>query len=200
MKRICNGCISAARQRGVGDTCPFCRTTRPTDNASTVTMIQKRVDKGDAEAINFLGDKYYHGELGMTKDVPRAIELWTEAAELGSLDAHHELGDTYYHGDGVEEDRPRGIHHWQHAAMEGHVESRHNLGSAEFNEKNYELAVQHLMISAKMGYEKSLNGIKEMFKEGHATKAQYAEALLGYRDALDEMKSPQREEAKRLGV
>ena len=77
---------------------------------------------------------------------------------------------------------------------------RHNLGSAEFNEKNYELAVQHLMISAKMGYEKSLNGIKEMFKEGHATKAQYAEALLGYRDALDEMKSPQREEAKRLGV
>ncbi|EJK56840.1 hypothetical protein THAOC_23189, partial [Thalassiosira oceanica] len=33
--------------------------------------------------------------------------------------------------------------------------------------------------------------------EGQATKAQYAEALLGYRDAVEEMKSPQREEAKR---
>ena len=34
------------------------------------------------------------------------------------------------------------------------------------------------------------------FKKGQATKAQYAEALLGYRDAVEEMKSPQREEAK----
>ena len=56
------------------------------------------------------------------------------------------------------------------------------------------------MISAKMGDEMSLNSIKEMFKEGDASKAQYAEALIGYRDALEEMKSPQREEAKRLGV
>ena len=84
--------------------------------------------------------------------------------------------------------------------MKGDVPSRHMLGVVEFNEGNYELAVQHLMISAKMGYEGSLNGIKDMFKDGHATKAQYAEALLGYRDAVEEMKSPQREEAKLLGV
>ena len=63
----------------------------------------------------------------------------------------------------------------------------------------YDLAVQHLMISAKMGYELSLNRIKGMFKRGHATKAQYAQAMIGYRDAVEEMKSPQREEAKRLG-
>ena len=70
----------------------------------------------------------------------------------------------------------------------------------EFNEGNYELAVQHWMISAKMGFEESLNDIKGMFMEGHATKAQYAEALLGYQGAVEEMKGPQREEAKRLGV
>ena len=56
------------------------------------------------------------------------------------------------------------------------------------------------MISAKMGFEKSLNNIKKMFMDGHATKAQYAEALIGYRDAVEEMKSPHRVEAKRLGV
>ena len=84
--------------------------------------------------------------------------------------------------------------------MEGHVESRDYLGFVESKNKNYDLAVQHWMIAAKMGHEKSLNNIKSMFKEGHATKAQYAEALLGYRDASEEMKSPQREEAKRLGV
>ena len=84
--------------------------------------------------------------------------------------------------------------------MQGHANSRNNLGAVEYNNWNYKLAVQHWMISAKMGYEMSLNGIKAMFKDDHATKAQYAEALMGYRDAVEEMKSPQREEAKRLGV
>ncbi|EJK56534.1 hypothetical protein THAOC_23561, partial [Thalassiosira oceanica] len=127
------------------------------------------------------------------------IELWTEAAELGSIDAHYSLGLVYYKGDGVEEDKPRSIQHWQEAAINGHVQSRHNLGIAEHKNGNYKLAVQHWMITAKMGYDKSLNRIKEMFKDGHATKAQYAEALLGYRDSVEEMKSPQREEGKRLG-
>ncbi|EJK47201.1 hypothetical protein THAOC_34100 [Thalassiosira oceanica] len=49
-----------------------------------------------------------------------------------------------------------------------------------------------------MGDELSLNCIKEMFMGGLATKEQYTEALMGYRDAVEEMKSPQREDAKRL--
>ncbi|EJK69688.1 hypothetical protein THAOC_09028, partial [Thalassiosira oceanica] len=175
-------------------------TLLPGDDTSGLAMVQKRVSKGDAEAINDLGDKYYFGELGLAKNVPRAIELWMEAAELGSIDAHYELGNVYYDGDGVEDDKPKGIHHWQQAAMKGHVESRHNIGAVEHDNGNYQLAVQHWVISAKMGGDESLNYIKELFKEGHATKAQYAEALLGYRDAVEETKSPQREEAKRLGV
>ena len=201
MKRLCDGCILEAQRRGMNNTCPFCRTPVPADDASQLAMMKKRVDKVDAEAITLLGDEYYHGDLlGLAKDVPQAIELWTEAAELGSLDAHNQLGIVYYTGDGIEEDKTRGTHHWQQAAMEGHVESRDYLGFVESKNKNYDLAVQHWMIAAKMGHEKSLNNIKSMFKEGHATKAQYAEALLGYRDASEEMKSPQREEAKRLGV
>ncbi|EJK77520.1 hypothetical protein THAOC_00646 [Thalassiosira oceanica] len=201
MKRVCDGCDLDATQRGIYDTCPFCRTPHPHDDASTLVMVQKRVRKGDAEAISFLGIKYYHGKLGLAKDDTRAIELWTRAAELGSLDAHYHLGHVYYDGDdGVAEDKPRGIHHWQQAAMNGHVQSRHMLGFAEYENGNHRLAVQHFMISAKMGYEKSLKNIKEMFKGDLVTKAQYAEALLGYRDAVEEMKSPQREEAKRLAV
>ena len=200
MKRVCNGCILAARQRGIGNLCEFCRTPQATDEASQLAMIRRRVEKGDAVAMHLLAYCHYSGKLGLGKDVPRAIELWTEAAEHGSLDGHYDLGYAYYNGDGVEEDEPRGIHHWQEAAMKGDVGSRHNLGVAEENNENYELAVQHWMISAEMGYEDSLNYIKKMFKEGRATKEQYAEALLGYRDAVEEMKSPQREEAKRLGA
>jgi len=49
-----------------------------------------------------------------------------------------------------------------------------------------------------MGYKGSLDGIKRMFTIGHATKAQFADALRGYGDAVEETKSPQREEAKRF--
>ncbi|EJK53185.1 hypothetical protein THAOC_27433 [Thalassiosira oceanica] len=201
MKRVCNGCILAAQQRGIYDRCPFCRSPHPSDDASELTMIQKRVDKGDAEAINHLAGQYYLGTLGLMKDVPRAVELWTEAAELGSVDAHYQLGVTYYDGDGVQEDKPRGIRHWQEAAMKGDVSSRHFLGYDEFhNNGNCELAVQHWMMSAKMGYEDSLNSIMVTFMEGRATKAHYAQALREYGDAVEEMKSHQREEAKRLQV
>ena len=197
MKTVCMGCILAARQQGMLEICEFCRTPHPDDEASQLAMVQKRVAKGDAAAIDLLGDNYFFGALGLEKDVPRAIELWTKAAERGSIDAHSRLGYRYYNGEGVEEDKPRAIHHWQQAAMRGHAKSRHDLGEVEAESGNYELAVQHYMISAKMGYEASLNAIKDMFKGGHATKAQYAEALLGYREAVEEMKSPQREEAKR---
>ncbi|EJK57488.1 hypothetical protein THAOC_22461, partial [Thalassiosira oceanica] len=161
---------------------------------------ESRVGKRDAEAMKFLGNASFHGELGLAKDVPRAIELLTEAAELGSVEAHYNLGHTYYNGDGAQEDKPRGIRHWKEAATKGHVFSRNNLGMVEFENGNCELAVRHWMISAKLGYDKSLNYIKEMFMAGRATKAQYAEALRGYADAVEEMKSHQREEATRLGL
>ncbi|EJK76814.1 hypothetical protein THAOC_01403 [Thalassiosira oceanica] len=199
MKRTCNGCILAAQLRGIYDRCPFCRTPHPSDEASALAMVQKRVSKRDAEAINQLGNHYDDGDLGLPKDVPRAIELWTEAAELGSVVAHYMLGAAYYNGDGVQQDKPRGVCNFQEAAMKGGVASRYSLGVAEYDNGNCKLAVRHWMISAKMGDEKSLYAIKEMFIDGLASKAQYAEALRGYRDAVEEMKSHQREQAKRIG-
>ncbi|EJK46306.1 hypothetical protein THAOC_35032 [Thalassiosira oceanica] len=198
MQSVCNGCALAARQRGVYDRCPFCRSPHPTDDASTLAMVQKRVSKGDAAAISHLGNQYFQGHLGLAKDVPRAIQLWTEAAELGSVDAHYNLGIAYYYGDGVEDDKRRGVQYWQEAAVKGHAISRHCLGIAEYDNGNYKLAVKHWMISAKMGDEDSLNEIKEIFMEGETTKAKYAEALRGYGAAVEEMKSHQREEAMQV--
>ena len=94
----------------------------------------------------------------------------------------------------------KGICSWEEAAMQGHVNSRHNLGKVELTAGNFDCAVRHFLISAKMGFKESLDGIRVMFASGYATKAQYAEALAGYQDADEEMKSPQRDEAVRLGL
>ena len=196
MKTVCNGCILASLQRGMGDTCAFCRAPTPQSVAARLARVLKRVDAKDPVAIESIASASYRGCYGLQQDIPRAIELWTEAARLGDLVAHYTLGCKYFEGDGVKQDMARGIRHWQHAAIEGHPVSRHNLGFLECENGNRELAVQHLMISAKMGYEESLNEIKNMFMKGHTAKAQYAEALKGYQDAVEETKSPQREEAR----
>ena len=196
MKIVCDGCILASRRQGIGNTCPFCRTPAPDSEADIIALVQKRADAKDPVAIEFLASAFYDGSYGLQQDVTMAIELWTEAARLGNLDAHYTFGYSYCNGKDVQQDVARGICHYQHSAIEGHPYSRHNLGYQEYLSGNQELAVQHLMISAKMGYEESLTRFKDMFMKGLAKKAQYAEALRGYQDAVEETKSPQREEAK----
>ena len=197
MKRICQGCLFAAQQRDMDD-CPFCRTPYPDNEADALAMIQARVSKKDPVAINFLAQQYCHGDLGLQRDMRKAVELFTEAAELGSIEALFNLGNAYFDGEGVEKDRAKGVDFFKRAAMKGDAESRCNLGIIEKQEGNFDRAVRHHLISAKMGDVRSLEAIKKAFMFGFATKEQYAEALKGYQAAVEETKSHDRDEAKRF--
>lgn len=178
-------------------TCAFCRTPKPYGDAAKLALVQARVGKKDPEAIKFLGDINFHGLIGQATDMKRAVELWSEAAELGSVNAIFQVGNSYRYGIGIAQDVKIGIRFFETAAMLGSSIARHPLGEYELNHRgNYDRAARHFLISAKMGHEESLDKIKNMFTQGHATKSQYAEALTGYQNALGEMKSPEREEAR----
>ena len=155
MKQVCNGCVMAAKARGMQD-CPFCRTPYPDNDADTLAMVQARVAKKDPDAISELGSKYFYGELGLQKNMRRAFELWTEAAELGSVEALFNLGNAYHNGDGGQKDEAKAIQFWRKAAMQGHVECRHNVGCFELRKGSYDRAARHFFISAKMGEENSV--------------------------------------------
>ena len=83
--------------------------------------------------------------------------------------------------------------------MRGHFYAWCNLGCFEYKDGKFDRALRHWMMSAKMGYEKSLKNILLLCKDGHASRDDYAQALLGYRKASDEMTSKERDEAKALG-
>ncbi|EJK43971.1 hypothetical protein THAOC_37538 [Thalassiosira oceanica] len=210
MMRICDGCDLAARKRGMND-CPFCRTRYPDNDADTLAMIRARVKKKDPEALYCLGLKYFFGKFGLQnsigiqssrighwtqKDLKKAVELWKEAAELGSIDALYHLGAAHDLGEGVQQDEAKAAEFWSKAAMQGHITSRHNLGVIEGEKGSYNRAVKHWLISAKMGFKDSVESIKEFFMEGLTTREQYAEALKEYQDAVEETKSHGRDEAK----
>ena len=92
MKLICKGCVLAAGKRGMSD-CPFCRSSNLVNDAEKLAMMMARVEKKDPDAINHLGNGYFYEMFGLQTNRRRAVELYTEAAELGSIDALHILGD-----------------------------------------------------------------------------------------------------------
>ncbi|EJK49512.1 hypothetical protein THAOC_31605 [Thalassiosira oceanica] len=197
MKMVCYGCGLAAQKRGMLETCPFCRSPLKHYSASTtLARVQARVDANDPDAISFLANQYCMGGSGLQVNAPRAVELWTKAAEFGSTEAHFELGTCYSKGEGVAQDKSKAHRYFELAAMQGHVIARHYLGNHETAKGNPGRSVRHYLISAKMGLEASLETIKSMFVAGQATKMQYAEALRGYQAAIKETKSPERDEAK----
>ena len=193
IKLMCNGCLLAARRRGMAD-CPFCRA--PTlKKSQTLATVQKRVDAGDPMAMCTLGNNYRLGEYGLERDGTRAIELLERAAGLGVKEAHCTLGYIYDEGRVAEVDAARAVGHYEAAAMAGHVSARFTLGCKEEDAGNVDLALKHFMISAKMGYEDSLNAVRTFFMRGLATKGDYADALRGYQSAAEEMRSHDRDEA-----
>ena len=194
-KIICSGCIIAVAIRDGGvSLCPFCRAPAP-DTDEMIEQINKRVEICDAEAMHNLGACYSNGSHGMPQDRAKALELYHQAAELGSATSYYCIGCAYRNGDGVERDEKKAIHYWELAAMGGDAMARHNLGVYEACAGNMERALKYLMIAAGCGHTNSLEMIKQMFLKGHATKDNYAKALLSYQANLVEIKSAQRDEA-----
>ena len=201
MKSVCNGCTLEIYKRGKGDACPFCRTKAPArgDEQAQLDRLQDRVLANDPMAIHALGLDYRDGDKLLAKDSSKAVELFERAAKLGLKEAHFDLACQFIeHTDdeSTGKDISRALEHYEIAAKQGHVGARHSLGVYELESGNYGLALKHWMISAKLGDEGSLFNIRTMYTGGLALKADYAEAMRGYHDAMIEMSSPERDEAK----
>jgi TPR repeat protein len=95
----------------------------------------------------------------------------------------------------VERDAEKAKYYWELAAKAGNVIARHDLGVMEGNAGNMDRAAKHWMISAGAGYDKSLEAIQKGYVNGHVTKDDFEKALRAHKEAKDEMRSDQREEA-----
>ena len=124
------------------------------------------------------------------------MELWLRAGELGYADAYGSIAWPYLNGEGVKKDSKKAKHYLELGVVGGDVEARHNLGAFEGkNEGNTSRALKHLMISAGVGYDESLEAIRNFYVIGHATKDDFDRALRASKQAKDETKSNQRDVA-----
>ena len=173
--------------------CPFCRNPAPILDEEIIERVMKRVELGDARAIHNLGCYYDEGRYGLPQDHAKALELWHQSAELDYTKAYCNIGYAYDNGSGVERDEKKAIHYYELAAMGGDDNSRHNLGCYDAEAGNIERALKHYMIAVGSGHNDSVKMIQRMYKEGHATKDDYAKALKAYQAYLADVKSDDRD-------
>ena len=194
-KFICIGCIHAVSKMDGVVKCPFCRIPMHTSKEELIARRDKRVEASDTDAMFNLGCCYASGDDGVPKDQKKAVELWLQAANLGNTESYYNIGCAYLHGYGVERDEKKATHFWELAAIGGDEKARYNLGVKDYGEGNMNRALKHFIIAVGFGDNKSLKTIKEMYKDGYATKDDYTNALRAYQTYLSEIKSDQRDEA-----
>ena len=188
-KRICSGCIHSFKSGNIGK-CPFCndRTSGKRAEESVGEML-KRVEAKDAGAMCQLGGYYYHGQLGLQQDRARAMELWSQAAALGSSQAHFNLGNVFYEGG----DLKKAKFHYEAAAMAGHEAARYNLGCMEYKSGNMGRAVKHWTIAASGGHYKAMKNMLVAFNQGLTSRATIDATLTEYNNSCAEMRSEARD-------
>jgi TPR repeat protein len=198
-KSICRGCLYSFVESGNEDKCPFCNCERGgKTEEEEVEEIMKRVAANDANSIYELGDYYFNGIKGLQLDEERAVELWTQAAKLGSSEAHFALG-VYY-----KEERysKKAKLHFEAAAMAGHDVARFNLGNMEHKSGKMERSVKHFKIAASAGNHYAMQNLLLLldFEQGLVSRDAINSALTAYNNSCAEMRSEARDKLIRIYV
>jgi tetratricopeptide (TPR) repeat protein len=193
-KPICMGCVCSNiiinnHDLVKANSCLFCREPM-VDDGEYEKRVMKRIKANDPAALRQLGTKRYNEE-----DYDTAIEYWTKAAQLGDAHAHYQLGCMYRDGKGVAKNEEKAVYHWEMAAIGGHHMARHNLGCIEGIKGNMVRAVKHFIIAANLGYEESMKKLWAHYSGGNITKEDLDATLRTHHAAVNEMKSPERDEA-----
>jgi TPR repeat protein len=196
-KTICTGCdVEHYLQSNGNPTCPFCRAdmTCPED---FIEWMKTRVDGNDAQAVYHFGVYYLKGDeaFNIKKDNDKAIKLFHRAAELGSVPAYLNLGIIYQFGMDVVENKAKAKQYFELAAMAGNAYARDILGRLDADAGSFDRAIKHWLIAASCGSVEAVDFIKVLMTDGNATKDNYAQALRGYTQYLDEIRSGQRDRA-----
>lgn len=98
-------------------------------------------------------------------------------------------------GDGVSKDGAKATQYSKLGALAGCETSSIKLGLLDANAGRFDWAIKHWLIAAKCWDIRAVNKIKRSMVQAHATKEQYAHALIQFQEYLNEVKSEQRDDA-----
>lgn len=124
------------------------------DNNAAFNSFKTAAEKGEHEAMAYLGMMYYEG-LGTAKDYKKAYEWILKAKNQGNAKAAYQLGIMYYNGNGVTKSYAEAYKWYNVAAAKGVADADYNIGllfeSGKGVDKNLQTAFNHLKKAADNG-------------------------------------------------
>ena len=122
-----------------------------------IQFLQFSAQRGGAESMRTLGNLHYWGARGVPRDIPRALELFGQAADMyGDARAAASLGEIYARGVGVDRNHQRAMHYFEQAADRGYRQAHNGIGyllahGQDGVERNMTKALQHFEKAAELG-------------------------------------------------
>ena len=146
----------AHAQHGIGMLYELGQGVPYADPKAAADWYQKAAAQNYAPALNNLARLYADGR-GVQQDVPKAIELWSRAAEAGIVTARFNLGLQYAGGSGVPKDMKKAADYLLQAAESGLPEAQFAIAGLYRDgtgvEKDLETARQWYGRAATAGFE-----------------------------------------------
>ena len=157
---------------------------------TAIKWYTKAGEQGHAGAQCYLGLCYESGE-GVTKDMQKAVEWYTKAAEWymkaaeqGDAEAQYGLGWCYYYGKGVPQNHTEAVKWYTKAAKQGHASAQYCLGICYYNGKgvpqNHTEAVKWYTKAAEQGHASAQNNLGYRYYNGEGVTQNYTEAVKWY--------------------
>jgi TPR repeat protein len=152
-------------------------------------------EQGDADAQYKLGNCYYKGDGGVSKDYTEAAKWYRKAAEQGYADAQFWLGRCYHMGEGIPKDYAEAMEWYTKAAEQRHARAHYNIGiiyneSSDANHEEamrwWQKAVELFRAAAEQGDADAQWRLGSCYHNGQGVSKDYAEAIKWYIKAAEQ--------------
>ncbi len=145
----------------------------------------------EVEELYQTGCNYRDGKNGVTKDLVKAVEYLTKAAEQNHASAQADLGECYYYGKGVNENNYKAVEWFRKAAEQGNASAQAYLGNYYYYgygvvTKDYDKAVEWYRKAAEQGNASGQSGLGNCYYSGHGVTEDNAKAVEWYRKAANQ--------------
>ena len=134
-----------------------------------------------------------YGE-GAIKDAVKAMNLYHDAAEMGSGYGNFVLGSAYAYGKhGVTVDLKKARQFAERAVKLNFLPARTTLAYLEAKKGRHARSIRHYRLGAEAGYKAHMDTLWGVCNKGGMSKEDLEDTLRKYHQACDDMKSEERE-------
>ncbi len=158
------------------------------DASTTIALLRKQAESGEAYAMSFLGYFYTIGQ-GVPQDYVKAREWFEKAADQGYGYAMRGIGILYANGQGVPQDYAKAREWYQKAVDVGNVEAMRSMGLLYDNgqgvPQDYVKAREWYEKAADKGDATAMRFIGDFYSLGQGVPLDYAKAREWYDKAIE---------------